>query len=92
MGPKILLGIIFILHLQIWPPLVVKFLTSGVWKVLYMGGIQNEQVRKSEIFQYNNAWWRRWDKRLINQASDVPSIIFSIISCRLWALKTRLFL
>ena len=38
-------NIIFILHLQIWPPLVVKFLTSGVWKVLYMGGIQNEQVQ-----------------------------------------------
>ena len=45
MGPKFLLGIIFILHLQIWPPLVVKFLTSGVWKVLYMGGIQNEQMQ-----------------------------------------------
>ena len=35
MGPKILLGIILIFHLQIWPPMVVKFLTFGVWKVLY---------------------------------------------------------
>ena len=48
MGPKILLGIIFILHLQIWPPLVVKILTSGVWKVLYMGGIQNEHVNPTD--------------------------------------------
>ena len=46
MGPNILLGIIFIIHLQKWPPMVVKFLTSGVWKVLYMGGIQNEQVQE----------------------------------------------
>ena len=34
----------------------------------------------------------RWDKQLINQASDVPSIIFFIISYRLRALKTLYFL
>ena len=32
-GAKIFIRYHFILHLQIWPPLVVKFLTSEVWKV-----------------------------------------------------------
>ena len=41
--------------------------------------------KKSDNLQYNMLG--RWDKRLIDQASDVPSIIF-IISYRLRALKT----
>ena len=45
---------------------------------------------KSENLQYNTMG--RWDKWLINQVSDVPSIIFFfIISHRLRALKTLYF-
>ena len=33
----------------------------------------------------------RWDKRLVDEASDVPSIIFFIICYRLRALKTLYF-
>ena len=42
-GAKIFIRYHFYLHLQIRLPLVVQFLTTGVWKVLYMGGIQNDQ-------------------------------------------------
>ena len=44
------------------------------------------RVLKSDNLQYNTLG--RWDDRLIDQASDVPSIIFFIISYRLRALKT----
>ena len=36
---------------------------------------------KSKIFQYYTL--ARWDERLIHQVSDVPSIIFLIISCKI---------
>ena len=36
---------------------------------------------KSKIFQYYTL--ARWDERLIQQVSDVPSIIFLIISCKI---------
>ena len=36
---------------------------------------------KSDNLKYNTLG--RWDDRLINQASDVPSIIFFIISCKI---------
>ena len=33
----------------------------------------------------------RWDKRIVDQESDVPSIIFFTISYWLWSLKTNYF-
>ena len=44
---------------------------------------------KSDNLQYNTLV--RWDKRHIDQVSDVPSINFFIISYRLRALKTLYF-
>ena len=45
---------------------------------------QNHYLRtrqqKSDNLQYNTLG--RWDDHLIDQASDVPSIIFFIISCQ----------
>ena len=41
------------------------------------------KFKKSENLQYNMLG--RWDERLIDEASDVPSIIFFIISYRLRA-------
>ena len=46
-------------------------------------------IFKSVNLQYNTLG--RWDKRLIDQAFDVPSIIFFIIFYRLRALKTLYF-
>ena len=47
------------------------------------------EIQQSSI--YYAGLLGRWDKWLIDQASDVPSIIFFIISYRLRALKTLYF-
>ena len=44
---------------------------------------------KSDNLQYNTLG--RWFDRLMDQASDVPSIIFFIVSYRLRALQTLYF-
>ena len=43
-------------------------------------------IRQSEIYDADSPG--RWDKQLVNQAADVPSIFFFIISYRLRVLKT----
>ena len=37
---------------------------------------KNVQYIKSDNLQYNTLSLGRWDKQLIDQASDIPSIIF----------------
>ena len=51
---------------------------------------QNPEIRQSTIYYAGSLG--RWDKRLVDQASDIPSIFFFfIISSRLRALKTIIF-
>ena len=47
------------------------------------------KIRQSTI--YYPGLLGRWDKRIFDQESDVPSIIFFILFCRLRALKTFYF-
>ena len=69
-------------------------------RITFEGGHPNLRIRfdqksgaaiimKSDNRQCNTLG--RWDKRLIDHASDVPSIIFFIISYTLRALKTLYF-
>ena len=67
------------------------------WSSIYLGRGQNiemnvfagkAQQQKSDILQYTLVCWDKW---LVDQASEVPSIIFFIISHRLRALKTLCF-
>ena len=44
-----------------------------------------------KTFEFKAEKCLRWDERLIGQASDVPNIIFFLISYRLRALKTLYF-
>ena len=56
------------------------------WIIFLKKVFEKHFDNKSVNLQYNMLV--RWDKRLNNQASDVPSIIFFIICYRLGALKT----
>ena len=61
---------------------------SGWLRSLY-SVVGSFRIRQSSIWYAGSLG--RWDERLIDQASDVPSIIFFIISYRLRALKTLYF-
>ena len=57
--------------------------------ITFIGTLDNTYYMKSDNLQYNTLG--RWDERLIDQASDVSSIIFFIFSYSLRALKTLYF-
>ena len=79
--PQILIQIV-------WKLKVHNFLTT-FWIIFLKKVFEKHFDNKSVNLQYNMLV--RWDKRLNNQASDVPIIIFFIICYRLGALKTLYF-
>ena len=56
----------------------------------FIGTLDNTYYMKSDNLQYTNTLGR-WDERLIDQVSDVSSIIFFIIAYTLRELKTIYF-
>ena len=63
--------------------------TAVQWAKLFLRKSCMESYLKSDNLQYNTLG--HWDERLIDQGSDVPSIIFFIISYRVRALKILYF-